>query len=195
VRIQGRAECGTILTGSGIVVGRDLVITNAHVIAGIEDPVVLTKGRSIGAPAVPVHFDPVLDAALLRVPGLDRRALALGPAPDSGETVVVAGYPNGGPQVLRAVGIRGEVAATGADIYGQQVAQRDVLVVGGAFTPGTSGGALLAQDGRIAGLVFASSVGGAAPSGYALTPDEVAAVLRSADGATRVDTGPCTPGS
>ena len=74
VQIAG-AGCGVIQEGSGFVVAPDLVVTNAHVVAGIPDPVVIdTHGRHTTST---VLFDPTLDLAVLRVPGLPDPPLAV----------------------------------------------------------------------------------------------------------------------
>ena len=66
--------CDEILQGTGFVVADDLVLTNAHVIAG-GSPRVEWDGQTFDA--VPVLFDDDLDAAILRVDGLDAPALTL----------------------------------------------------------------------------------------------------------------------
>ena len=68
VQIQSRG-CGGLLFGSGFPVRRDLVVTNAHVVAGAGRHEVMTStGASV--PASVVYFDPFHDLALLAAPGL-----------------------------------------------------------------------------------------------------------------------------
>jgi S1-C subfamily serine protease len=68
---------------------------------------------------------------------------------------------------------------------------RDVYAVRGTIRPGNSGGPLLAPDGHVDGVVFASSVEDP-ETGYALTADQVAAAARAGATATRaVSTGSC----
>src|SRR5690606_64574 len=63
VKIEGEG-CNSIVEGSGFVAGDDVVVTNAHVVAGVEDPFVLDQnGRH---DAYVVLFDPDLDLAVLR---------------------------------------------------------------------------------------------------------------------------------
>ena len=93
VLVSGPA-CDTILQGTGVVVEDDLVLTNAHVIAGSR-PRVEWDGQVFDA--VPLVFDEDLDAAVLRVEGLDAPALTL----LAGEVArgtggAVIGYPHGG---------------------------------------------------------------------------------------------------
>src|SRR5207245_816841 len=80
VRGLGTA-CGRAIEGSGWVAGPDLVVTNAHVIAGEQDTTVEVGGRAPGLAAQPVAFDPTNDVAVLRASGLGLPALSLGASP------------------------------------------------------------------------------------------------------------------
>ena len=68
VRVTGVA-CGLGVEGSGWVAKRGLVVTNAHVVAGIRNPRVDTAGGRAFVSTV-VAFDSTNDLAVLRVPGL-----------------------------------------------------------------------------------------------------------------------------
>ena len=73
VRVRGNA-CGLGVEGSGWIVRPGLVVTNAHVVAGIEPPVIDRRGgRSYSARVV--SFDARNDVAILRVSGLQGRPL------------------------------------------------------------------------------------------------------------------------
>ena len=77
------ATCEYISTGSGFVIARGYVVTNAHVVAGATTIRVLTVEGAL-RDAVAVFDDPELDVALLWVPRLDAPALrfaAADPAP------------------------------------------------------------------------------------------------------------------
>src|SRR5690606_11244911 len=74
VRIEGQA-CSVISAGSGFVVAPGFVATNAHVVAGVNTPVVVRGDEKFRA--VPVWFNDKLDFAVLRVTGLDGPVLAL----------------------------------------------------------------------------------------------------------------------
>ena len=80
VKILGNA-CGLGVEGSGWVAGRELVVTNAHVVAGQKDTRVLLRGRQPGLDARAVAFDSRNDLAVLRVPGLEAAALTLASDP------------------------------------------------------------------------------------------------------------------
>ncbi len=83
VRVLGTA-CGLAIEGSGWVAREDLVVTNAHVVAGETDTVVETDGVPPELPAQVVAFDKENDLALLRVPELNLPPLTLARNPVGG---------------------------------------------------------------------------------------------------------------
>jgi S1-C subfamily serine protease len=185
VRVEGLA-CRKVQNGSGFVVGDDLVVTNAHVVAGERaTEVELDDGEVVAAQVV--AFDPGRDLALLAVPGLDRPALPLADA-DAGARGGVFGHPAGAPLRVAPFEVSRRIAATGRDIYGTDVTERDVLEVAASLQPGDSGAALVAPDGTAVGVAFAIARdrGGVA---YALATSELEAVLDEPRGP--VDTGAC----
>lgn len=188
VKVSGEA-CGRRVSGSGVVVGRELVVTNAHVVAGVTEPSVLSpEDQPFSARAV--AFDPARDVAVLAVPGLDRGVIEWGTA-SAGEEGAAVGYPGGGSQQVMAARIAEQVTAVGRDIYDDAETTRQVLIIGSKLQPGDSGGALVGGDGRLDGLVFA-----VAPDregvAYALARAEVQPVIDAAGGVSGpVDTGRC----
>jgi hypothetical protein len=95
--------CGEMQEGSGFVVAHDLVVTNAHVIAGIQSTSIKVEDSVGYHGARVVLFDPEFDLAVLRVPGLAEHPLTLDPnLVGRGTEAVVLGYPEGGP-VRRAL--------------------------------------------------------------------------------------------
>ena len=192
VRILATA-CGEILEGSGFVVSRGVVVTNAHVVAGadsqtVEDPRDGSEHRSFA-----VVFDPKLDVAVLRVPGLTAPSLRM-PAVEvpRGTNGAVLGYPGDGPlRTGPAVVLRKE-NAIGRDIYGQGLTARDIYELNADVNPGNSGGPFVNTSGDAVGVVFARSVR-TDNVGYALTSSEVAPRVRGA-GTAPVSTGPCAAG-
>ncbi len=192
VKVEGIArECSTQVDGSGFVYASDRVMTNAHVVAGVDHPNVLVRGTGRLWPARVVYLDPDLDVAVLLVPGLQAAQLSFAGTAGRGDPAVVAGFPGGGPLTATPARIRGTISARGADIYGHGTVTREVYAVRGTIRPGNSGGPLLAPDGRVDGVVFASSVDDP-DTGYALTAKQVAAAARIGSAATEpVDTGSC----
>ena len=187
VLIAGPA-CDRILQGTGVVVEDDLVLTNAHVIAG-GSPRVEWEGRTFAA--VPVVFDRDLDAAILRVDGLDAPALTLlAKEVDRGTGGAVLGYPHGRYTELRAAARRA-LDAVGRDIYSEDQVRRRIYELQVTVRPGNSGGPFVLPGGKVAGLIFGASVTNE-DLGYALTSRELIPLVDRA--ATRTDpvgTGRC----
>src|SRR3954469_974871 len=82
VKILGSA-CGLGIEGSGWVAGPELVVTNAHVVAGQKDTRVLLRGRQPGLDAQVLAFDQKNDVSVLRVPGLKATPLTIVQSPKS----------------------------------------------------------------------------------------------------------------
>jgi uncharacterized membrane protein required for colicin V production len=184
VHVLGTA-CGLGISGSGWVAAPDLVVTNAHVVAGQRDT---TVDSVVGEPrpARAVVFDTRNDIAVLRVSGLGVDALRQGEARE-GTPVAIVGYPESGP----LTGVPGRVGQTGTvlseDAYGRGPVTRRITSFRGKVRRGNSGGPLIDRVGRAVGTVFASRTGSVA--GYAVPPDIVADALSKARGP--VSTGPC----
>src|SRR4029078_13386929 len=76
-KIAGTAyQCGQNQTGTGFVVAPGRVVTNAHVVAGVDEPVVETPGGR-ALPGRVVYFDSQHDLAVVAVDGLPSEPLAL----------------------------------------------------------------------------------------------------------------------
>ena len=196
LEVEGEG-CGFIQEGSSFVVAPGLVVTNAHVVAGVRHVVVDDNGQS--RPATPIWFDPELDVALLRVPGLTEAPLPVdSQLLDRGTSGVVLGYPGGGPFNYGPAGITDAFEANGLDIYGQNTTNREVYELDATVRPGNSGGPLVASgdspaipNGTVIGLVFARSTTDA-DVGYALAMGPVMhEVSRAEDSTTPVSTGNC----
>ncbi|MEU3935526.1 MarP family serine protease [Streptomyces sp. NPDC029044] len=175
--------------GSGFVYSREHVMTNAHVVAGIDEPTVQIGGVGRTYEARVVLFDPQKDVAVLYVPGLKAPVLRFDDDAERGDSAVVAGYPEDGDLNLQAATVANRVRATGQNIYNDGTATREIYSIRSTVRPGNSGGPLLTTDGRVFGVVFARSTTDA-ETGYVLTADEVASDARDAATATApVDTG------
>ncbi|MFF9085042.1 MarP family serine protease [Streptomyces sp. NPDC014991] len=188
VKIEGAAG-NEGREGSGFVYAPERVMTNAHVVAGIDRPGVRVGGVGPVHEARVVLFDPDRDVAVLYVPGLRAPALRFGDDAVRGDSAVVAGYPQDGGLDLQAATVANRVRATGQDIHNDRTVTREVYLIRSTVRPGNSGGPLLTTGGRVFGVVFARSTSDAG-TGYALTAAEVAADARRAATATAtVDTG------
>ncbi len=180
-RITTRA-CGVQVNGTGIMVARGYLVTNAHVVAGAT-AIRVTIGSDV-ADATAVLFDPALDVALLYAPGLTGTPMRFAAHdPDRGDLAAALGYAGGGSLVVLPAAITGSYAATGRDIYGAERVTRQILELRAAVEPGDSGGPLVLGDGTIGGLMFAESK--TDPDvGYALTPTSVSVRIAPALGRT-----------
>jgi S1-C subfamily serine protease len=189
-RISGEA-CDRIQIGSGFLVESGYVVTNAHVVAGVNGPSVLfPDGSEFGATTV--LFDSDLDLAVLRIAGsgpqeLDLRDIDL----DRGARGAVLGYPGGESLTASTAGVRRRMDALGRDIYGRRTVEREVYELQTRVRPGNSGGPFVTPEGAVAGVVFAASTTDD-DVGYALTSTEVDPLIERALGRTReADTGRC----
>jgi S1-C subfamily serine protease len=189
VRISGQG-CGGNITGSGVVLAPGIVVTNAHVLAGVDEVTVEAVDGEHDATAV--VFDPDVDLAVLRVDGLAAPVLPLAASDaTAGDGAAVLGYPGGGPLVVTASVVLDERRAVGRDIWGDGTVRRDVYILQAAVRPGDSGGPFVDETGTVLGVVFARS-NVQDDVGYALTRDEVARVLGAVPaGDAAVDTGRC----
>lgn len=189
VKLEGKG-CGGIVEGSGYVAAPGIVITNAHVIAGVDLPTVVdANGRH---DATPLWFDSRLDIAVLRVTGLAGQPLAAGATklPD-GTATAVLGYPGGGSFRAGAATVLDQFMATGRDIYGRERTNRNIYELKADIIPGNSGGPLIDATGQVVGLIFAESTS-YENIGYALTMTQVNDALQRAQARnTAVGTGAC----
>jgi S1-C subfamily serine protease len=190
VRVEGQA-CDQIQEGSGFAAADNLVVTNAHVVAGEQHTTVFTRdGRRLNASVV--AFDADRDIAVLRVAGLRLVPLVRGVA-KVGTTGAVFGHPNGGPLQESPARVAQDIIATGTDIYRTSRTNRDVFVLAARLAPGDSGGAFVDAQGHVDGVAFAIDPSRSA-SAYALTREELDPVLDRviASGAVgAISTGPC----
>jgi S1-C subfamily serine protease len=165
------------------------VMTNAHVVAGIDHPSVRIGGVGPSYAARVVFFDPDRDVAVLYVPDLHAPVLRFDDGAKRGDASVVAGYPQDGDLTLRAATVANRIQATGQNIYSTATVTREIYSIRSTVLPGNSGGPLLTTDGRVYGVVFARSTSDQ-ETGYVLTADEVAGdAQRAARATAAVDTG------
>jgi S1-C subfamily serine protease len=192
VRVVGSA-CGLGIEGSGWVAAGDLVVTNAHVVAGESDTVVQVDGLPPGLQARVVVFDPHDDIAVLRVPGLGQPALRLASSSSSGTGAAVLGYPLDGPFVAEPARIGQTETVSTEDAYGNGPVIRTITTLRGFVRPGNSGGPIVDAHARVLATVFAAIVGTAQHGGFAV-PDSIVAreLARARRMAGTVGTGPCS---
>jgi S1-C subfamily serine protease len=177
VKVVGTApSCGKVLEGTGFVFDERRVMTNAHVVGGVDEPTVQIGGEGRLYDAKVVLYDWQRDIAVLDVPDLQARPLEFadfeeGDA-ESGDSAIVAGFPENGSYDVRSARVRGRINANGPDIYHRGTVRRDVYSLFATVRQGNSGGPLLTTDGKVYGVIFARSLDDA-DTGYALTADEI----------------------
>lgn len=186
VRVLSTA-CGLGIEGSGWVVEPEIVVTNAHVIAGSDDTTVTTQD-GIELDATPIYYEPRRDLALLRV-GAALPVLPISSRREEGEDGAVLGYPENGPYSLSPARIGETRATVSEDSYGNGPVERTIVAMSGTVRSGNSGGPLVDPQGNVVGTVFAATTGDPA-GGFAIPAEQVRGALRHT--AEEVDTGPCT---
>ncbi|MGH3424158.1 MAG: MarP family serine protease [Nocardioidaceae bacterium] len=189
VKILGQAECNRGIEGSGFVYAKDRIMTNAHVVAGVSDPVVIVGDQRFRAETV--VYDPDLDIAVLAVSGLAIEPLQFDESGESGDSAAILGYPENGPFDARPARIRREQRLRSPDIYSDGTVVRQVFSIRGLVRSGNSGGPLIAPDGDVLGVIFAASVSDST-TGYALTAEQVGDDAgRGRSSTQEVSTGVC----
>jgi len=191
LKIAGTAyQCGQNQTGTGFVVSEDRIVTNAHVVAGVSEPVVeMADGGAM--PGRVVYFDTQHDLAVLAVEDLPVQPLPLSTDLPSGSPAAFAGYPHGGPFQSRPATIQDITTVLVPDIYGSNPSPEEIYRLAGNVQPGNSGGPLLTTDGRVAGVIFAKATSDA-EMGFAITMDDLNPVAsQAASLSAPVSSGQC----
>lgn len=164
-------------------------MTNAHVVAGVEDPEVSIGGGTELARVV--HYDRKLDIAVLALETDDTPVLAFDRSIGAGDAVAIVGYPQDGPFDVQTARVRAKQNLRSPDIYGDGTVVREVYSLRGLVRPGNSGGPIVTPQGKVAGVVFAASVTDP-ETGYALTAQQVSGTARAGVAAdAEVNTGNC----
>jgi S1-C subfamily serine protease len=168
-------QCSASMEGTGFVVAPGMVATNAHVVAGSASVRVQTASGPL--PARVVRYDPEVDIAVLRVPGLTAPPLAFARQPAvAGDDAAAAGYPLDGPFTISPQRIRAQTALRGPNIYADATVTRQVYTLRGSVRPGNSGGPLLAPNGTVLGVIFGAAIDNP-DVGFALTARQAEPVI------------------
>jgi S1-C subfamily serine protease len=179
VKIQGEG-CNSAVEGSGFIAGDGAVVTNAHVVAGVDQPFVIDQRGRHGAKIV--LFDPDLDIAILRAKNLAGQPLPLnGQSAANGTPTAVLGYPSDGGFTAGPGVILDKFEAVGRNIYNRGTTIRQVYSVKTDIEHGNSGGPMINKNGQVIGVVFAKSVN-YEQVGYALTMAKVIQDINKATG-------------
>jgi len=157
--------------GSGTIInvlGKPYILTNQHVVAGV-DRVIVRLHDSREFDAVVKGWDPKVDIALLEIEGIEE--LSALPVGDSdllkpGQMVFAVGSPFGLPHSITA----GIVSAVGRHNQGIEEYE-DFIQTDAAINRGNSGGPLLNLNGEIVGLntaIRTTQFGGNVGVGFAI---------------------------
>ncbi|QHK20390.1 MarP family serine protease [Pseudarthrobacter psychrotolerans] len=191
LKIAGTAyQCGQNQTGTGFVVSPGRVVTNAHVVAGVSQPVVeIPDGGAL--PGRVVYFDTRHDLAVLAVDGLPSEPLTLTSDLPNGSPAAFAGYPHGGPFKSKPATVQDITSVLVPDIYGQNPAPEEIYRLAGDVQPGNSGGPLLTMEGQVAGVIFAKATSDA-EMGFGITMGDLFPVAsQAASLSAPVSSGQC----
>ena len=188
-KIRSNNRCGSGVEGTGFLYAPTKLMTNAHVVAGVTEPMVQVGEQSVRGTVV--YYNPDVDIAVIDVPGLDGPTIRFDRGGKEGQQGAALGFPQDGPFDAQPVRIRSEQRLRSPDIYGNGTVTRNVFALRGVIRPGNSGGPVVSTQGRVLGVVFAASVSDS-DTGYALTADQVgqaaATGLRSEE---KVSSGNC----
>jgi S1-C subfamily serine protease len=189
VKIQSVNGCGRGIEGSGFFYAPDRVMTNAHVVAGVDEPTVEINGDAVTGTVV--YYDPEVDVAVLAVDSGGVPTLPFDLDVKASEGVAILGFPEDGPYDVQPGRVRSEQRLRSPNIYGDGAVIRDVLSLRGIVRPGNSGGPVVSSAGDVVGVVFAASLTDS-ETGYALTAEQVAEAATLGVAGTRdVDTQGC----
>jgi len=194
VKVIGTAyRCGQNQTGSGFVIAANRVVTNAHVVAGVSEPIVEVPGQG-AKPGTVVYFDSMNDLAVIAVPGLGAAPIPVRSTLPAGSSAVIDGYPLGGPFRSSAAQVTQVTTVRVNDIYGNNPHSMEVYQLAANVQHGNSGGPLLSTSGAVAGVIFAKA-SNVDNVGYAHTMKELQPVADQAAGlSSPVSSGTCVQG-
>ncbi len=188
-KIRSNNRCGSGVEGTGFLYAPDKLMTNAHVVAGVTEPMVLV-GKNLVKGTV-VYYDPDVDIAVIEVPDLTGPTIRFDLAGKERQQGAILGFPQDGPFDAQPVRIRTDQRLRSPDIYGNGTVTRHVFSLRGLIRPGNSGGPVVSTQGQVLGVVFAASVSDR-ETGYALTADQVREAAAVGLGAQeRVSSGNC----
>lgn len=153
VRIRN-VGCASLSTGSGFAIAPTVLITNRHVVADSASLQLSTyDGRDI--PVTAASTTGLADLAIVRTAQELPSYSELSPTdPRVGDRVTVVGYPQGG----RLTVSEGQVIGRTSDPLNVNLGE--VLVTDAPVEPGSSGSAVVDEDGEVVGVVYAKNDAG-----------------------------------
>lgn len=140
--LASSADGRALASGSGVVIAPETLVTNCHVLRGAA--AVSIRQQSVTMPARLLHADAERDLCELKVAGLRAPAVAVAPEPARvGQRIYTLGTPRGLESTLSdglVSGIRPDAPGGGA------------IQISAPISPGSSGGGLFDEDGRLLGI-------------------------------------------
>jgi S1-C subfamily serine protease len=141
--------------GTGFIVGKNQILTNAHVASNQDRILVTVHGSPKKYPAKVEYIAHDCDLALLSLEDFsdfkDFPVFSFGEVPQLESEVTVIGYPVGGARLSVTKGI---VSRIDFQPYSHSRADSHLIVqIDAAINPGNSGGPVL-QDGKVVGVAF-----------------------------------------
>jgi hypothetical protein len=150
LRVEAEGAGGRLLLGSGVVIAKERVITNCHVMRDASNISVVQAGSrwTVQSQAV----DTERDLCVLQVPGLPSSPVILGSAGSlrEGQELAALGH-TGGPALQISGGSVVALHHWGGNF---------VIQCSNGFTSGASGGGLFDRDGRLVGILTFRLPGG-----------------------------------
>ncbi len=141
-------------TGSGVMVGKDLVLTGAHVVANATFLQVQKVGQPDKTVATVKAVSHDMDLALLQVQdrsfGKNIVPAKIGPLPHLRDKVSVVGFPIGGEEVSITEGV---VSRIEVQTYAHSQRRLMAATVDAAINAGNSGGPVFKGD-KVVGIAF-----------------------------------------
>ena len=164
--------CEGIATASGWALSPHLLVTNRHVLAGADQLELNTwDGKDLQVDAARVGR--LADLGIVHVSSRLPQVGRLGGKVVSGDHVTAVGYPEGGELRLLPGVVVDHVDGGKFGVPGS------VIRLNAEVRPGNSGGALLAGDGKIVGVIFAREI--ATGLALAIPVATLKALIRSGD--------------
>ncbi len=141
--------------GTGFIIGKNRILTNAHVVSNARRALITVHGSPVKYPAKVEHIAHDCDLALLSVENFKDfesfPTFAFGDVPSLESEVRVIGYPIGGDRISVT---RGVVSRIDFQNYSHTRADSHLAIqIDAAINPGNSGGPVIQGD-KVIGVAF-----------------------------------------